>query len=136
MSGEALRCKKRMAKRLTSDAVCVLQFVDRMEFGDLDVERTATCVAPLKYNPAMPFKLVEKQVVYTGKKLRLEIHHLEDEEHEGRRTQREVCVHNGSVAILPFLDERTILLIRNRRYAISQLLLELPAGTMEKGEAP
>ena len=37
----------------------------------------------VKYNPAMSFKLVEKQVVYTGKKLRLEIHHLEDEEREG-----------------------------------------------------
>jgi ADP-ribose pyrophosphatase len=84
----------------------------------------------------MPFKLVEKQVLYTGKKLRLEIHHIEDEEHEGRRTQREIVVHNGSVAILPFLDERTILLIKNRRYAISQILLELPAGTLEKGEAP
>jgi ADP-ribose pyrophosphatase len=47
-----------------------------------------------------------------------------------------VVVHPGAVVILPFLDEKTILLIRNRRYAISQILLELPAGTLEKGEAP
>lgn len=37
--------------------------------------------------------------------------------------------------MLPFLDEKTILLIKNRRYAISQILMELPAGTLEKGES-
>jgi ADP-ribose pyrophosphatase len=82
----------------------------------------------------MSYKLIEKQVIYTGKKIRLELHHLEDD--DGKRTQREVCVHPGAVVILPFLDEKTILLIQNRRYAISQILLELPAGTLEKGESP
>ena len=28
------------------------------------------------------------------------------------------------------------MLIRNRRYAVGQILLELPAGTLEKGEEP
>jgi ADP-ribose pyrophosphatase len=82
----------------------------------------------------MSFKLVEKQVVYTGKKLRLEIHHLEDE--EGRRHKMEVVAHPGAVVVLPMLDEQTVLLIRNRRYAVGQTLLELPAGTLEKGEDP
>jgi ADP-ribose pyrophosphatase len=82
----------------------------------------------------MSYKLIEKQVIYTGKKIRLELHHLEDDDE--KRLQREVCVHPGAVVILPFLDEKTILLIRNRRYAISQILLELPAGTLEKGESP
>jgi len=81
------------------------------------------------------YRLIEKQVVYTGQKVRLELHHLEDEE-SGRRVKREVCVHNGAAVILPFLDEKTILLIRNRRYAIGQTLLELPAGTLDKGEDP
>lgn len=82
----------------------------------------------------MPFNLVEKQVVYNGKKVRLEVHHLEDE--EGRRTHREIAVHPGAVVVLPFLDEQTILLIRNRRYALNQVLFELPAGTLDKNEAP
>lgn len=38
--------------------------------------------------------------------------------------------------VLPFVDAQRILLIRNRRYAISEILVELPAGTLEKGEAP
>src|ERR1043166_1254256 len=82
----------------------------------------------------MSYKLIEKQVIYSGRKVRLELHRLEDD--EGKRTEREVCVHPGAVVILPFVDEKTILLIRNRRYAVSQILIELPAGTLEKGEAP
>ena len=83
----------------------------------------------------MSQRLVEMQVLYEGKKVRLEIHHLNDEE-TGKRTRREVCVHPGAVVVLPMLDADTVLLIRNRRYAIGQILLELPAGTLEKNEDP
>lgn len=82
----------------------------------------------------MASKLIEKQVLYSGKKIRLEIHHLDDE--QGQRYQKEVVVHPGAVVILPFLDDDTILLINNYRYTIGQFLIELPAGTLEKGEAP
>jgi len=77
--------------------------------------------------------LIEKQLVYEGKKVRLEVHHLEDD--EGRRHQREVVMHPGAVVILPFLDDNTIVMIRNKRYAVNEVLTELPAGTLEKGEA-
>ena len=80
-------------------------------------------------------KLVERQVVYDGKKVRLELHHLEDEE-TGRRHKREVCVHPGAVVILPFVDPEHILMIRNRRYVVGETLIELPAGTLEKNEDP
>lgn len=83
----------------------------------------------------MSHRLVERQVLYNGKKLRLEIHHLDNEE-TGKRLTREIVVHNGAVVVLPFLPDGRILLIRNRRYAINQILLELPAGTLEKNEDP
>jgi ADP-ribose pyrophosphatase len=78
--------------------------------------------------------VIEKQVIYDGKKVRLEVHHLENE--EGKRVRREVCVHNGAVVILPFVSADRILLVRNYRYSVGQYLLELPAGTLEKGEMP
>src|SRR3954467_14863923 len=80
-------------------------------------------------------RVVERQVVYEGKKVRLELHALEDEE-TGKRHRREVCVHPGAVVILPFVDAEHILLIRNRRYAVGQTLVELPAGTLERSEDP
>ena len=83
----------------------------------------------------MQNRLIEKQVIYDGKKVRLELHHLENEE-TGTRHKREVCAHPGAVVILPFVDTENILLIRNRRYAVGETLVELPAGTLEKGEDP
>lgn len=83
----------------------------------------------------MSQKLIEKQVIYDGKKVRVEVHHLVDDE-TGKRSRREVCVHPGAVVILPLLPDGGVLLIRNRRHAINETLLELPAGTLEKGEDP
>ncbi|HZZ42329.1 MAG TPA: NUDIX hydrolase [Tepidisphaeraceae bacterium] len=82
----------------------------------------------------MANRVVEKQVLYEGKKVRLEIHLLEDD--EGKRSRREVCVHNGAVVILGFVAEERILLLRNHRHAAGQILVELPAGTLEKKEDP
>lgn len=85
----------------------------------------------------MNTRLVDRQVLYTGKKLRLELHHLESTvEDEFSRHTREVVVHPGAVCILPFLPDDQIILIRNYRYPIGQYLLELPAGTLEKNEDP
>src|SRR3954470_7958935 len=83
----------------------------------------------------MAYRLIEKQVIFSGTKVRLELHHLENE--DGVRVRREVCVHPGAVVILPVLDDGRVVLIRNRRYAIGgTILIELPAGTLEKNEDP
>jgi len=79
------------------------------------------------------YELIEKQVLYDGRKIRLELHHLLA---GGHRLKKELCVHPGAVVILPLLDAQTLVLIRNRRYAVGEVLIELPAGTLEKGEDP
>lgn len=84
----------------------------------------------------MAFRLVEKQVIYQGKKVRLEVHHMAEEEDITRRTRREVCVHPGAVVVIGHLDDGRLLLIRNLRHALGAYLIELPAGTLEKGEDP
>jgi ADP-ribose pyrophosphatase len=83
----------------------------------------------------MRSRLVEKQVIYTGKKCKLELHRLENEE-TGRQHTREVVVHPGAVIILAINEKQEVLLIRTRRYAVDQVMLELPAGTLEAGEPP
>src|SRR5256885_5298599 len=45
-------------------------------------------------------------------------------------------VQKGAWETLPLVEDDRILLLRNRRYAVGQLLHELPAGTLEKGENP
>ncbi len=49
---------------------------------------------------------------------------------------RELVVHPGAVLVLPLLGDGRVVLIRNYRYSAERELLELPAGTLEPGEAP
>jgi ADP-ribose pyrophosphatase len=82
----------------------------------------------------MDERTVEKQVLYTGKKVHLELHHVKDS--DGGKHTREVVVHPGAAVILPVLPNNDILLIRTYRYAVREHLLELPAGTIDPGETP
>ena len=54
----------------------------------------------------------------------------------GKKTTRDIVDHPGAVAIVPVLDDGRIVLVRQYRYATGKDLLEIPAGTLEKGEAP
>ncbi len=49
---------------------------------------------------------------------------------------RDVVVHPGAVVILPILPDRRIIMLRQLRQAVETELWELPAGTLEPGEAP
>ncbi|MBS7631177.1 NUDIX hydrolase [Candidatus Bathyarchaeota archaeon] len=55
---------------------------------------------------------------------------------DGRVTVRDIVEHPGAVAIIPILSDGRILLVRQYRYAVDKELLEIPAGTMERGESP
>jgi len=84
----------------------------------------------------MSFEPVGKRLLYDGKIVKLELLTLQDEG-TGERLEREICRHRGAVCVLPFLDEWTILMVRNRRWPLNgKRLLELPAGTLEKNEDP
>lgn len=57
---------------------------------------------------------------------------------DGRTARREIVRHPGAVAILPVLNGpagRSIVLIRNYRPAVGRSIWEIPAGTLEPGEA-
>lgn len=56
----------------------------------------------------------------------------------GTALKRQFVRHPGAVIILPILGgpDASVVLIRNRRHAISRDLYELPAGTLEAGEEP
>ena len=53
----------------------------------------------------------------------------------GKTTTRDIVDHPGAVAIVPILDNGRILLVKQYRYTTGKELLEIPAGTLEKGEA-
>lgn len=56
---------------------------------------------------------------------------------EGDKTyEREVVHHPGSAVIIPVFSDGTIALVRQYRHPAVRYLLEAPAGTLERGEAP
>jgi ADP-ribose pyrophosphatase len=50
--------------------------------------------------------------------------------------EREIVEHPGAVAIVAIDGKGMLTLVRQRREAVRSELLELPAGTLEDGEAP
>jgi ADP-ribose pyrophosphatase len=50
--------------------------------------------------------------------------------------EREIVEHPGAVAIVAIDREGMLTLVRQRREAVRTELVELPAGTLEEGEAP
>lgn len=54
----------------------------------------------------------------------------------GRRAQLDLIRHPGAAAVVPFLSDDEILLIRQYRYAAGGEIYEVPAGKLEPGEAP
>ena len=51
---------------------------------------------------------------------------------DGRRHSRELVLHPGAVAIAAILADRRILLVRQYRHAAGEVLLEVPAGTLDR----
>lgn len=55
----------------------------------------------------------------------------------GKTSTREYTVHHGAVCILPLLENGDVLLERQFRYAMSEVLTEIPAGKLDYiGEDP
>jgi len=55
---------------------------------------------------------------------------------DGNVVQRDFFHYNGAAVVLPVLDDGSIVLIRNYRFAVDEHLYELPAGMLEEGEDP
>ena len=54
----------------------------------------------------------------------------------GKTAKREVVCHNGGVCVAALTEKDEILLVRQFRYPYKEVLLELPAGKLEKGRTP
>lgn len=79
-------------------------------------------------------KTIESKRVFEGKLVNLRVDTVELP--NGRTTKREVVEHHGAVAIVPMLDHEKVILVRQFRQPVGDVLLEIPAGTLEKGEDP
>ncbi|HEX6004149.1 MAG TPA: NUDIX hydrolase [Burkholderiales bacterium] len=55
---------------------------------------------------------------------------------DGKPAVREYIHHPGAVMMVPLLDPRTVVLVRQFRYPLRRHFIEVPAGKIEPGEDP
>ena len=72
--------------------------------------------------------------VYKGRVVHLFIHRVTLP--NGHVTTLEVIRHPGASAVVPFVSSDEVLLVRQYRHATGGYLLEVPAGKLDRGEAP
>jgi len=75
-----------------------------------------------------------RKEIFSGRivSLSVEEHRLPD----GRRADFEIVRHPGGAAVLPVLADGRLVLINQFRPAAGGMVLEIPAGRLESGEAP
>ena len=55
---------------------------------------------------------------------------------DGNTAVREYNKHTGAVCVVPITKDNQVLMVRQFRYPSRQVMLEIPAGKLEKGETP
>ena len=75
---------------------------------------------------------VSSELIYDGKV----IHVYRDEISlpNGQPSMRELIRHNGAVCVIPLTAENEVICVRQYRYAVGQVLLEIPAGKLDTRE--
>ncbi len=77
---------------------------------------------------------IESEEIYSGRLL----HVFKDTVRlpSGNHSIREYIKHPGASVVIPYLGNNKIIMIRQYRYPIQMVMLELPAGKIDPGESP
>ncbi|MBQ5968600.1 MAG: NUDIX hydrolase [Clostridia bacterium] len=79
-------------------------------------------------------KTLKETTIFDGRIIRV---HVDDIElPNGKPAIREIVEHPGGVCVAALTDRNTMTFVRQYRYPYHKVLLELPAGKLEKGEDP
>ncbi|MDD3436534.1 MAG: NUDIX hydrolase [Candidatus Gastranaerophilales bacterium] len=79
-------------------------------------------------------KTLSEKMVFDGKFIKVAKYDVEIS--TGQKRIREVVHHPGGVVVVAQKDENTILMVKQYRYPIKQVSLELPAGRLEPNDNP
>ena len=74
------------------------------------------------------------QGIFSGRVIT--VHHDDVTLCNGSEAKRECVDHPGGVAVIGITDEDEVLLVRQFRYPYKEVIYEIPAGKLEKGEDP
>ena len=79
-------------------------------------------------------KTLSENTIFTGRIITVKQRQVQLE--NGRQRSRELVLHPGGAAVLPVDEDNNVYLIRQFRAPFGRIVLEIPAGKLEKGEDP
>ncbi len=79
-------------------------------------------------------KTIDSKTMFDGKIIKVTLDDVTLE--NGRSAKREVVHHGGGVCVLVLDDEDNVYFVKQFRYPYKEVVLEVPAGKLEKGEDP
>ena len=80
------------------------------------------------------YKLLDSKLLCQGKTIKVVREELEL--YDSRRVVRDIVRHPGAAVFIPITADGKILMVSQYRHAVTQRLLEMPAGTINSEEAP
>ena len=82
----------------------------------------------------MNFKVIKSENIFNGVVFDVKVDYIKyDSGNDGRR---EVVHHNGGAVVLPVTSENKLVLIKQYRYPLDEVMIEAPAGKLEPDEDP
>jgi ADP-ribose pyrophosphatase len=82
----------------------------------------------------MNFRIIKSEVLHRGKVFNTKVDQIEY--NSGNRAVREVAEHPGGAVVVPVAEDGKIIMVAQHRFPVDQVLLELPAGKLNKDEDP
>lgn len=79
-------------------------------------------------------KTIESKSIYQGKIITVTLDEVVCP--NGKQAKREIVRHPGGVAIVPIDENGNVYMIEQYRIPYDEIILEIPAGKLEKGEDP
>ena len=79
-------------------------------------------------------KTLNSKVMFEGRILKMMVDDVELP--DGSTSFREIVGHPGGVCIAPIDDDNNLYFVKQYRYPYHEIVLELPAGKLEKGMSP
>lgn len=80
------------------------------------------------------FKVIKSETLFRGKVFDLQVDQIEY--NSGNPGVREIAIHPGGAVVVPIKNDGKIVFVKQFRYPLQKVLLELPAGKLEVGEDP
>ena len=96
--------------------------------------KSTTCSLLPRFYAELHEKILSEECAWKGKIL--DVHRLEVELPNGRRSARDIVRHPGAAAVVALTESGKIVLVRQYRTAIDRVTVEIPAGKLDPGEDP